>query len=312
MRCAPQASNGSGHLGSCALQPMPPPGPFPDDGGASRRRACHSAAPPSPFSRCFNMDGEEVPPIRAAILFCVCEKVHGANSIRTETPPRGRGGLSRMTELSPMARLGPGGRPERDRVPASQPAEHDLSGAVLLVWATALPCVGHCLALCWPLPSTAFPCVGRCLAVCCHCLPPPFLVLATALPCVSNTIHRHSYITRSCSPRDSARRRTASRNALRAQTAVSRRLSSFFAQSADALSPRLLRNLLRNLERTRVLNFHCLSSCFHRLSVAERGGHRRFFPASRPGSGYCILSESCSAFNGWDSRRRDCHFAGTT
>ena len=24
----------------------------------SRRRDCHSAAPPSPFSRCFNMDGE--------------------------------------------------------------------------------------------------------------------------------------------------------------------------------------------------------------------------------------------------------------
>ena len=179
MRCAPQASNGSGHLGSCALQPMPPPGPFPDDGGASRRRACHSAAPPSPFSRCFNMDGEEVPPIRAAILFCVCEKVHGANSIRTETPPRGRGGLSRMTELSPMARLGPGGRPERDRVPASQPAEHDLSGAVLLVWATALPCVGHCLALCFqynPPPflhhtlmlsqglSTPADCIKKCAA----------------------------------------------------------------------------------------------------------------------------------------------------
>ena len=29
-------------------------------GGASRRRDCHSAAPPSPFSRRFNMDVEGV------------------------------------------------------------------------------------------------------------------------------------------------------------------------------------------------------------------------------------------------------------
>ena len=28
------------------------------DGAARRRRGCHSAAPPSPFSRCFNMDAE--------------------------------------------------------------------------------------------------------------------------------------------------------------------------------------------------------------------------------------------------------------
>ena len=27
-------------------------------GSTSRRRDCHSTAPPSPFSRCFNTDGE--------------------------------------------------------------------------------------------------------------------------------------------------------------------------------------------------------------------------------------------------------------
>ena len=30
-------------------------------GKLSRRRDCHSAAPPSPFSRCFNRHGERVP-----------------------------------------------------------------------------------------------------------------------------------------------------------------------------------------------------------------------------------------------------------
>ena len=60
---APRASNRPNHLGLCARS-----GPSvlvlkvaqdqAFNGTGDRRRDCHSAAPPSTFSRCFNRDGE--------------------------------------------------------------------------------------------------------------------------------------------------------------------------------------------------------------------------------------------------------------